>query len=265
MRRFSAAYLSATREGMWADREALSDLSLSTCHSALDVGAGTGSLTQVLREETPGQVVALDADQTLLSTVPPPRVLGDATRLPVCANSFELVICQALLINLADPTAAVSEFVRATSDRVAAVEPDNSAVTVESSVETERELAKRARTHYLRGTDVNPALGAVDSLFADAGLQEIRVHRYNHVLTVEPPYTEQALESARRKASGAGIESDRETLRDAGLSADAVDSLRTEWREMGREVIAQMQTGEYRRRETIPFYVTSGRLSVTRD
>ncbi len=259
MRRFSAAYLSATRDGMWADRDALSDLSLSTCQSALDVGAGTGILTQVLREETPGQVVALDADYTLLSTVPPPCVVGDATRLPVQSHSFELVICQALLINLPDPASAVSEFVRATSDRVAAVEPDNSAVTVESSVETEPTLAKKARNHYLRGTDVNPALGAVESLFADAGLQEIRVRRYDHVLTVEPPYTEQALESARRKASGAGIESDRATLRAAGLSADAVDSLRTEWREMGREVVRQMQTGEYWRRETIPFYVTSGR------
>ncbi|MDL0140052.1 SAM-dependent methyltransferase, partial [Halobacterium salinarum] len=36
--------------------------------------------------------------------------------------------------------------------------------------------------------------------------------------------------------------------------------LRAAWREMGRDVVAQMQAGEYVRRETVPFYVTVGRL-----
>ena len=113
MRRFSADYLDTTRTGMWGDsREALSDLSLADCDRVLDAGCGTGALTRVLREECDGTVVALDADADLLAPVPDPTVRGDATRLPFADDRFDLVVCQALLINLSDPAAAVREFAR---------------------------------------------------------------------------------------------------------------------------------------------------------
>jgi putative methylase len=84
VRRFSADYLETTRRGMWADsRAALSDLQLDECESILDVGCGTGELTRVLREETDGTVVGLDADTDLLSAAGDPTVCGDATRLPL--------------------------------------------------------------------------------------------------------------------------------------------------------------------------------------
>jgi ubiquinone/menaquinone biosynthesis C-methylase UbiE len=271
MRRFSEEYLSATRSGMWADREALADLALSTRERVLDVGAGTGELTRVLREEVGGdnrhgngggKVVAVDADPALIGAVPPPRLLGDATRLPVGDDAADLVVCQALLVNLGDPAAALAEFVRVSTDRVATIEPDNSAVTVESTVDSEPPLARRARELYLQGSAVDPALGPSGELFEQAGLSAVSVRRYDHVRTVEPPYSGQALESARRKASGAGIETDRETLRAAGVTAEAFDRLRGEWRAMGRQVIEQMRAGEYRRRETVPFFVTVGRVRV---
>ena len=248
---------------MWADRTALAELELSTRRQVLDVGAGTGELTRVLRDERPrddGGVIAVDADPALLERVSPPRIVGDATRLPVRSGSADLVVCQALLVNLDTPARAVEEFARVSTDRVAAIEPDNGAVSVESTVERERTLTRQARRLYLDGSSVDPAIGAVRGLFEAAGLSEITVRRYDHVRTVEPPYTERGLEGARRKASGEGLAADRETLLAAGLGAEGFDRLRSEWRAMGRQVIAQMRDREYRRQETVPFYVTVGRV-----
>jgi len=261
VRQFSAEYLEATREGMWADsREALADLALQTRERVLDVGCGTGELTRVLREETPGTVVGCDADIGLLAHLEPPAVLGDATRLPFEDDSFDLVVCQALLINLPDPAAAVEELARVSSDRVAAIEPDNGAVTVESTVAAEPSLARRAREQYLDGVDTDVTLGAaVSEHFESAGLEGVRTSRYDHERTVEPPYSERALEDARRKATGDGLADDRAEIV-AGDSPEAYERLREEWRAMGRDVIEQMGERAYRRREVVPFYVTVGRV-----
>jgi SAM-dependent methyltransferase len=261
VRQFTADYLAATREGMWADsREALAPLALAGCERVLDVGAGTGELTRVLREECPGEVVAVDADPGLLAHADGARVVGDALGLPFRDGAVDLVVCQALLVNLPDPERAVREFVRVASERVAAVEPDNAAVTVESTVDAEAALARRAREGYLAGVDTDAGLGAARELFGQAGLSGIEVRRYDHERTVVPPYSERDIESARRKASGAGLTDDRAELLAGGVTPEEFDDLRQEWRAMGRDVIAQMQAGEYRRCETVPFYVTVGRV-----
>jgi hypothetical protein len=39
-----------------------------------------------------------------------------------------------------------------------------------------------------------------------------------------------------------------------------VDALESDWRAMGRSVVEQMQAGEYRRAEVVPFHVTVGRV-----
>ncbi len=260
MGQFTAEYLAATREGMWADsREALAPLALETRDRILDVGAGTGALTRVLREECSGQVVALDADPSLLGAVAPPRVLGDAGRLPFRDRTVSLVVCQALLVNVPDPEALVAEFARVTTDAVAAIEPDNSEVTLESTVPAEPYLARRARSWYLDGVQTDATLGATRDVFEAAGLAVESVTRYEHVRTVEPPYSERAIEAARRKASGDGLADDRATVLAGGASPAEFDDLRQAWREMGRDAIEQMQAGEYRYEETIPFYVTVGR------
>lgn len=262
MREFTAEYLETTRTGMWADSRApLSILDLPDRDRVLDAGAGTGELTRVLREESPGTVVALDADRSLLSHVDPPTVVGDTLALPFADDSFDLVVCQALLVNLVDPRQALAEFARVSTDAVAVIEPDNSAVTVESTVEAEPALARRARDLYLAGADTDPALGAARDLFETVGLSDIRVRRYDHERSVEPPYTEDAFESARRKATGAGLASDRETILAGEATAEEFDRLRAEWRAMGRAAIDQIQTDRYRRREVVPFYVTAGSVS----
>ena len=267
MRSFSADYLSTTRTGMWADsRAALSDLALADSTRILDVGCGTGELTRVLREESGCTVVGLDADATLLEAVPGPTVLGDATRLPFADDSYDLVVCQALLINLPDPAAAVREFARVASQRVAAIEPNNGAVTVESSVDGESRLARRARQCFLDGIETDVTLGAdAADVFESAGVDVLSTQQYDQHLLVEPPYTESAIRAARRKATGEGLATDRDTILAGETTPEEYDDLREQWREMGRTVVEQMQTGDYERRETVPFFVTVGRVSQTED
>jgi SAM-dependent methyltransferase len=261
VRQFSAEYLEATRAGMWADsRTALEPLALESRDRVLDVGAGTGELTRVLREECPGEVVACDADAGLLARVPPPRLQGDAVRLPLVADAVDLAVCQALLVNLPDPAAAIAEFARVSSDLVAAIEPDNGEVSLSSTVDVEGPLARRARELYLTGVGTDVTLGAAPALFRDAGLTDVEVRRYEHVRRVEPPYSETDLEAARRKASGEGLADDRDEILAAGVTPEEFEALRGDWRAMGRSVVEQMQAGDYRQREVVPFYVTVGRV-----
>lgn len=258
---------------MWADsREALTDLDLLRRRRVLDVGCGTGEFTRVLWEETDGEVIACDADLTLLGAAAAhvgggteddsrlSLVLGDALHLPVGTDTVDLVVCQALLINLLDPAAALSEFARVSSDLVAVIEPDNAAVTVDSTVEYESTLEARARAAYLAGVETDASLGAVPEQFREAGLDVISTRRYDHVRIVQPPYSQTSLADARRKATGAGLADDRATMLSGDLTKETYDRLRTEWRAMGRDVVAAMRAGNYRRTETVPFYVTVGRV-----
>ncbi len=251
---------------MWDDsREALEPLSLESRTRILDVGCGTGELSGVLAAECSGQVIGCDADPRLLAVARERLggrvVAGDALRLPFSDDAFDLVVCQALLINLAEPANALSEFARVSSDLVAAIEPDNGAVDVDSSVDAEPSLEARARRAYLEGVSTDVTLGAdARDAFEEAGLEVLETRRYDHERTVEPPYGEAALTAARRKATGAGLADDRATMLSSELTPDGYDELRSEWREMGRDVIDQMRDRTYRRTETVPFFVTVGRV-----
>ncbi|WP_207587388.1 methyltransferase domain-containing protein [Halomontanus rarus] len=289
MREFTADYLTRTREGMWEDsQDALEPLALEDRERVLDIGCGTGELTRVLDGRCPGDVVGCDADRRLLAAARErtrnleregedesegepedrrdrnerdhgPVVTGDALRLPFPDDTFDLVVCQALLINLPDPAAAVEEFARVSSDLVAVIEPDNSGVIVDSSVDAEAPLERRARRAYLEGVETDVALGAsAREVFAEAGLEVLETRRYDHDRTIEPPYDEGALTVAKRKASGSGLADDRATMLAGELTEEGYDRLRAEWRSMGRDVIEQMGDREYRRREVVPFYVTVG-------
>ncbi len=278
MRRFSADYLEATRVGLWADRTALAPLSLPDRERVVDAGCGTGAFTRVLREETPPDavVVGVDADPALLTharanensagdergtdpRAPTPVVAGDATRLPLRTGAADLVTAQALLVNLPDPAAAVREFARVSSALVATVEPDNASVGVDSTVEGEATLDRRARAAYRDGADTDLAPGdRVATLFEGAGLEITATRRHHHEKRVEPPYDERAFRAARRKASGAALDEMGATLR-RSLGDEAYADLRSAWREIGRATVEGMSEGTYRRVEVVPFDVTVGR------
>jgi ubiquinone/menaquinone biosynthesis C-methylase UbiE len=276
MRTFSAEYLARTREGMWADSRApLSDLALADRERVVDVGCGTGELSGVLREESDAEVVGVDADTDLLAVAreqlaggdeaSPERfsaLAGDATRLPLRDDCADLVVCQALLVNLPDPTEALREFARVSTDRVAAVEPNNAEVGVDSTVPAEVTLDSQVREAFLAGVETDVAPGeTIPRRFRETGLSDVRTRTYYHEKRVEPPYDEHHLESAKQKATGAGIDRHETELR-RGLTAAEFDALRREWREMGRAVVEQMASGDYRRVEVVPFEVTVGRVTA---
>jgi len=244
---------------MWEEnRGALDALRLGETESVLDVGCGSGALTRVLTEELDGLVVGCDADTELLCHNTAPTVRGDAYSLPFVDESFETVVCQALLVNLGEPERAVGGFVRVASGRVGCIEPDNSEVRVESTVEYEPEVARRTRRRYIDGVSTDVSLGAgVAEILRDSELGNVTVERYDHELTLEPPYDEDDVRAVRRKAKGEPL---RERRGEMEGSVEEIDALREEWRSVGREAARQMEEGKYVRRETIPFYVVVGEL-----
>lgn len=266
MRRFSPEYLRRTREGLW-DRStaALDPLSLPDRDRILDAGAGTGEFARVLADASPADVVCLDADTDLLGVAHEETgldaVAGDATRPPFADGAFDLVTCQALLVNLPEPTAALRAFGGLSTELVAAVEPDNADVSVDSTVDSEVDLERQVRAAYIEGVGTDVAMGSrLEGLFRESGFGSIRTRRHYHRKVVEPPYDRASLSAAARKASGAGL-ADHETELRRVLSADEYDAVRSEWREMGRAVVDAMRAGTYRRVEVVPFDVVVGRVT----
>ncbi len=86
----------------------------------LDAGAGTGERTlALLHYSQPERVIALDASEKMLevarSKITDPRVefrVGDLARLPFANNTFDVVSCTWAIEIMADPAAAVQEFIR---------------------------------------------------------------------------------------------------------------------------------------------------------
>jgi len=99
-------------------------LDLRGDETILDVGAGTGHLTQAFRRRG-HRVVALDAARALLRRNPADRrVRGDALRLPFADGAFALAVESNLLHHVDDPQAVLREMARVGSGRVAAIEPN---------------------------------------------------------------------------------------------------------------------------------------------
>ncbi len=88
--------------------------------AVLDAGTGTGEAVRLLLERSdPASVVAVDLSKGMLhqarKKIADPRVKWqqeDITALPYPDQSFDVVLCTWTLETLADPRAAVSEFLR---------------------------------------------------------------------------------------------------------------------------------------------------------
>jgi len=90
----------------------------------LDVGAGTGHLTEAFRERGHA-VLALDASAGMLARNPAPvRLLADAARLPFPDGAFALAVEANLLHHVPDPVAVLREMARVSRLGVACIEPN---------------------------------------------------------------------------------------------------------------------------------------------
>lgn len=88
------------------------DLPLGNARLVLDLGCGVGALLPRLGEAALGAtVVGLDRSEGMVALAPRdfPRLVGDATRLPLADQAFDLVTMVFMLFHLPDPAAALEE------------------------------------------------------------------------------------------------------------------------------------------------------------
>ncbi len=248
---------------MWEERKALAGLRLDDRSRILDVGCGTGELTRVLAGESPAEIIGVDVDRDLLESIEVAMtVQGDARQLPFRDGAFDLVVCQALLVNIPDPLPVLREFSRVSREFVAVIEPDNSQVRIESTVKQESILAEQAREAFTKGLTSDVTLGAkTGELLAEAGLRNVSTTRYDFERRTTQPYTENDMRSARLKRDATRIREHKKSLLNGSMILEEYTDFRSKWRDMGRTVLKQMSTGEYERTETIPFFVTVGEVA----
>lgn len=118
----------------WEDLEAvarklshgLDDLGVTADEAIVDVGCGTGNLTQALlgKLSQAGRVVAIDISNEMVKRarekVSDPRVewhVGDASRMPIDDSSVDRIICFSVWPHFEDPDAAIEEFKRVLRER----------------------------------------------------------------------------------------------------------------------------------------------------
>jgi ubiquinone/menaquinone biosynthesis C-methylase UbiE len=85
--------------------------------SILDVGCGTGVVTEEIAQHTKGKVVGLDINHAMIEWDARKDsqiewILGDAHHLPYDEEQFDIVVCNFLLLWVRDPTLVVREMVR---------------------------------------------------------------------------------------------------------------------------------------------------------
>jgi SAM-dependent methyltransferase len=131
--------------------------------TVLDVGAGTGHLTEAFRRRGL-KVVAVDSSAGMLARNPASaRVRADASRLPFRAGAFALAAESNLLHHVADPAAVLREMSRVAGGLVAAIEPNRNhppMLLFSLLVPEERRGLRFTRSHVAR-------LAAAAGLFPD--------------------------------------------------------------------------------------------------
>ena len=85
----------------------------------LDVGSGTGVVTEEVAAHTRGQVMGIDLDPEMVAFAQGRRGkaeyrLGDAHDLPFASGWFDVTMCHFLLLWCREPAQAAAEMVRVT-------------------------------------------------------------------------------------------------------------------------------------------------------
>ena len=84
-------------------RGLLASVAPATPFTVLDVGAATGELARQIHSWFPqAAVTSLDRNPSHLAHAPPPRLIADASRLPLAPQSFDFVVCSLFLHHFPD-------------------------------------------------------------------------------------------------------------------------------------------------------------------
>jgi ubiquinone/menaquinone biosynthesis C-methylase UbiE len=162
----------------------------------LDIGCGTGVLLpdlQVLSQaEIYGADINLDHLNLAKETSSNSHLLGaDVHQLPFQDQSFDMVLCHYFLMWISNPTAALNEMRRITSDAgyvIAFAEPDYG-----GRIDFPQEFTKIRdyQITSLLGAGADPRMGrSLKALFSNAGFSEITCGVYEGYWQEKPSGTE---------------------------------------------------------------------------
>lgn len=197
---FASATLKHLREGWWNDEftEFLAEtLRPRPGNRILDVGCGEGLAEVSIGRLHISQVRLVGVDLVPSKVIQAKQetashnqrvqfAAADACRLPFAGGVFDSLYCVAVLQHIKDVAAAVTEFARVTASggRVVAVEPDNGARYVFSSVPSGQRAFEQAGRFFAavaeaRGEKTDPAVGPkLPGLFTRHGIEPIAVRLF---------------------------------------------------------------------------------------
>lgn len=226
--------------------------------SLADIGCGQGHWSRLLYPylRTPARLTGVDreprwvaeAAQSFLRAFPNAAseqitfVQGDATKLPLADNTFDVVTCQTVLMHLSRPMDALREMLRILrpGGLLVCVEPNNlwNYLSFTSLTATEPvEAIVRRFEFWLRYHRGNIGAGQGDhtigdllpGYFAELGLTEIAVHQSDRAASIFPPYNSPAqralLKQEQQSKSSATGPWNREEVRRCVLNGRGSEEL----------------------------------------
>ena len=238
--RFTSPTLKHLRENWWNDEftEFLAEtLRPRPGNRILDVGCGEGAAEVAIGRLHISQIRLVGVDLSHAKVVEARRettshnqrvgfAAADACRLPFVSESFDSLYCVAVLQHIGDVEAAVAEFARVTtsSGRIVAVEPDNSAQYLYSSVPSGGRAFALSRQFFAaladaRGEHADTAVGPkLPSLFAMNGIEPVDVRLF-------------PVSQAQLGAPSAEVWRDRRSAVEASLAGSSPEAARAAARE----------------------------------
>ena len=233
--RFTSPTLKHLRETWWNDEftEFLAEtLRPRPGNRILDVGCGEGVGEVAIGRLHISQIRLVGVDLSHAKVVEARRetsshnqrvgfAAADACRLPFVSGAFDSLYCVAVLQHIADVEAAVAEFARVTtsSGRILAVEPDNSAQYLYSSVPSGGRAFELSRHFFAaladaRGDRADTGIGPkLPSLFATHGIEPVDVRLF-------------PVSQAQLGAPAPQVWSDRKRAVESSLTGNAPDGAR---------------------------------------